>query len=1153
MVTLRSKPLASIDSKRDGDVCTVCQQQSQRVTVSCSGCLKLFHLSCLTPPLRRRPPVALAWQCVDCNDEDDDKPLMNRKGGKWKRNGLRDEEVQVEEPTVKRRRGVTLEKEEVAVKMSAGRRKGKTALKKEKTMDGKGKRKETKGRRDLATARKAAVGICDSDNSEDEDDEEDDDDDSDFVDESVSDEAGNEDDNGLVVVSSDDDQRKRSGRRPMVKPLPTKRKNKSNDRSKQAAVPPHPVVNNDGHVSDVDSLDIEIIGESASSEDEDLYNGPHYFVEYAASGRAKCKSCEQKLLVQQLRVGVNIRHSIFGDTTYYKVPGFAADEVEEEPDIGAANEKSAKTKKGNDDPIDGLSKLEPADQKRVREYMEQNDLDGVIDERLPLTDDHFNKKGRMPEKQPSKYLTATLLPYQLEALAWMVSQEESDYKGGILADEMGMGKTIQALSAILENPREAELSTSAKAVKGRNPRGGTLVVCPLVAVMQWKSEIERFVEPGHLSVYVHHGPKRLDAVEKIASYDIVLTTYSIIESEIRKTLGWSKVACKYCGKKYLPDKLVSHNKYFCGPDAQKTALQDRQQKKRGKKKAAGEDSDEDDELKKTSTRKTKSRASVRSNNTLDDRIRTHQKTKGKSPLHQIQWTRIVLDEAHYIKDRNCNTARGVFELKACYRWCLSGTPLQNRIGELFSLIRFLRVKKYAYYHCNMCDCQMLDYNFPDRKCVQCPHSAIQHYSYFNKKVVIPIQAYGYVAEGKLAMQRLQNDVLQHILLRRTKEGRADDISLPPKLVRIRKDCLDEREKDFYEAIYTQSQAQFNTYVSSGTLLNNYAHIFDLLIRLRQAVDHPYLVIYSKSNPALQLPNPVVSLVEEKPFDTSRSSSPDDERLCKICHECIEDGVIAKCGHEFCRECVKEYIESLPSGGQATCPTCTKALTVDLSMPVEDAGLDDTSTEIVNLSSSNRPTTSVKLSSFHRNSILHRLSDINTFQSSTKVEALMQELELMRVRDPSGKAIIFSQFVNMLDIIEYRLQLGKVNCVKLSGSMSMGARDRTIKAFRDDPSVTAFLISLKAGGVALNLTVASHIFLMDPWWNPAAESQAIDRTHRLGQFKPIQATRFIIAGTVEERILKLQEKKHLIFEGTVGANVSAICRLTEEDLRFLFAT
>jgi DNA repair protein RAD16 len=96
-----------------------------------------------------------------------------------------------------------------------------------------------------------------------------------------------------------------------------------------------------------------------------------------------------------------------------------------------------------------------------------------------------------------------------------------------------------------------------------------------------------------------------------------------------------------------------------------------------------------------------------------------------------------------------------------------------------------------------------------------------------------------------------------------------------------------------------------------------------------------------------------------------------------------------------------------------------------------------------------------------------------------------------------------------------------------------------------------LISLKAGGVALNLTVASRIFLMDPWWNPASEYQAIDRTHRLGQRKPIIATRFIIANSIEERILKLQEKKKLVFDGTVGGDASSMVRLTVDDMRFLF--
>jgi len=86
---------------------------------------------------------------------------------------------------------------------------------------------------------------------------------------------------------------------------------------------------------------------------------------------------------------------------------------------------------------------------------------------------------------------------------------------------------------------------------------------------------------------------------------------------------------------------------------------------------------------------------------------------------------------------------------------------------------------------------------------------------------------------------------------------------------------------------------------------------------------------------------------------------------------------------------------------------------------------------------------------------------------------------------------------------------------------------------------------------LNLTVASHIFITDIWWNPAVEFQAMDRVHRLGQFKPIRVVRFVIGGTIEERILRLQRKKQLVFDSTVGKSNEALARLTEEDMRFLF--
>jgi DNA repair protein RAD16 len=179
--------------------------------------------------------------------------------------------------------------------------------------------------------------------------------------------------------------------------------------------------------------------------------------------------------------------------------------------------------------------------------------------------------------------------------------------------------------------------------------------------------------------------------------------------------------------------------------------------------------------------------------------------------------------------------------------------LQNRVGELYSLIRFLRIDPHAYYYCRSkgCNCKSLHYRFTQSRCDDCSHSVIQHYCYFNKHILNPIKRSGYVAEGRRAMLKLKTNILDEILLRRTKTTRFEDIQLPPRIVTVRTEKLDVKENDFYEALYTQSQAQFNTYLQSGTVLNNYAHIFEILIRLRQAVDHPYLVIYSDAQVAKQ--------------------------------------------------------------------------------------------------------------------------------------------------------------------------------------------------------------------------------------------------------------------------------------------------------------
>jgi SNF2 family DNA or RNA helicase len=141
-----------------------------------------------------------------------------------------------------------------------------------------------------------------------------------------------------------------------------------------------------------------------------------------------------------------------------------------------------------------------------------------------------------------------------------------------------------------------------------------------------------------------------------------------------------------------------------------------------------------------------------------------------------------------------------------------------------------------------------------------------------------------------------------------------------------------------------------------------------------------------------------------------------------------------------------------------------------------------------------------------------------------------------------KSLVFSQWTSMLDLLEPELERGGYSFVRLDGA----TRDRAavVESFQSDPGVSVFLVSLKAGGVGLNLTAADHVFLFDPWWNPAAEEQAFDRAHRIGQEKPVFLYRLVAADTVEERILALQEGKRGLARTAVGEGAFT---LTREDL------
>ena len=166
----------------------------------------------------------------------------------------------------------------------------------------------------------------------------------------------------------------------------------------------------------------------------------------------------------------------------------------------------------------------------------------------------------------------------------------------------------------------------------------------------------------------------------------------------------------------------------------------------------------------------------------------------------------------------------------------------------------------------------------------------------------------------------------------------------------------------------------------------------------------------------------------------------------------------------------------------------------------------------------------------------------------KLDLLLPQLR--EVLAEGHKALVFSQFTSFLALLREQLDAEGISYLYLDGR----TRDRQekVEAFQSDPGCQLFLISLKAGGLGLNLTAADYVYLLDPWWNPAVEAQAIDRAHRIGQVRPVFASRLVARDTVEEKILELQKTKRDLADAVIQADRSLISGLSREDLEMLLS-
>ncbi|OWM68962.1 DNA repair protein RAD5A isoform X2 [Punica granatum] len=696
------------------------------------------------------------------------------------------------------------------------------------------------------------------------------------------------------------------------------------------------------------------------------------------------------------------------------------------------------------------------------------------------------ENSELEEMEPPCTLQCELRPYQKQALYWMVHLEKGRCmvesattlhpcweayrladkrnlvvylnafsgdattefpstlqmaRGGILADSMGLGKTIMTLSLLLAHSGRGKLprsqSTSQisnesaedalelslhqskeatkllgfnKLVKQRNvlASGGSLIVCPMTLLGQWKAEIESHAQPGSLSIYTHYGQSRPKDAKILSQSDVVITTYGILASE------------------------------FSSENAEENG-----------------------------------------------------------GLFSVRWFRVVLDEAHTIKSSKGQISLAAAALEADRRWCLTGTPIQNSLEDIYSLLRFLRVEPWG------------------------------NWAWWNKLIQKPFE------EGDERGLKLVQSILKPIMLRRTKfttdqEGRPI-LVLPPADIQVIYCDLTEAERDFYEALFKKSKVKFDKFVEQGRVLHNYASILELLLRLRQCCDHPFLVMsrgdtqefadlnklakrfLKGSADVLDKEGKVVSRAYiQEVLEELRKG---EQGECPICLEAFEDAVLTPCAHRLCRECL---LASWRNSNSGLCPVCRKIISRQdlITAPTESR---------------------------------FQIDIEKNWVESSKVAVLLHELD--NLRSLGSKSIVFSQWTAFLDLLQIPLSRNKIPFLRLDGSLNQQQRENLIRQFSEDSDIPVLLMSLKAGGVGINLTAASNAFVMDPWWNPAVEEQAVMRIHRIGQTKRVMIKRFIVKGTVEERMEALQARKQRLISGALTDQEVRSARI--EELKMLF--
>ncbi|KAI6157534.1 SNF2 family N-terminal domain-containing protein [Pisolithus tinctorius] len=639
-------------------------------------------------------------------------------------------------------------------------------------------------------------------------------------------------------------------------------------------------------------------------------------------------------------------------------------------------------------------------------------------------------------------------------------------RGALVADSMGLGKTLTMLSLILATKKDVPSDHSQ----------ATLIVVPLSVMSNWEQQVEEYCTRGALSTYVYYGASRSMAADELTKYDVVITTYQTVVVEAEPSV-------------FTDSRLGGHVK---------------------------------------------------------------KKKKTETGLFDVKWKRIILDEGHNIRNAKTKMARAVCRLTAQRRWVLSGTPIINSPRDLGSILTFLQI------------CRPLDDE-----------------DFFKRLLLRPLK------QGDPAGAELLRALMTQVCIRRTKEMRDSRgqplVPLPPVDVTLIPVTLHEGARELYDAVEAVSHQRVESLINQAGGMNTIvtSNVLSMLTRLRQIALHPGLIPVNyleqlQATDELSTQPSVGHITPElkERLQAQLSKLIEDSEECPICFSVLTDPRITPCAHAFCLACISEVIARDPK-----CPMDRRRINagelIESPPPVEFTQLparhDDQGRNELRMGSSAKidqlvdllkllPSDEKSLVFSQFTSFLDKIGETLSehgipyvrFDGQLSARRRQEILERFSIPLETESCIDISTGVTDTDVYDLTddgttedddLHLGISSLVekgKEKASESIILSNANSKSLLNgsmlqgkNPKV--MLISLKAGALGLNLTVANNVFLMDPWWQEGIESQAIDRCNRIGQKRPVHVYQLIAENTVESKVIEIQErKKKLIQHAFSGA-------------------